>query len=149
MAKIRVEFKRESRLPGTSSQALDNFPLLFIQFIPQYQLQPNDKIISTHTRMNFKSFHEVNRKFNIVVFVVFLHTPLYKRNPRDVQNHAPVKCVPRLVNPPFLISSIWIDCYMCVTVHKVYGHYFIHSAYTTHICCRRSEIDDTQYRPFS
>ena len=46
------------------------------------KLQPSDKNISTHTRLNFKSSHEVNLKFKH--FCCFLRIVLYKRKPSYV-----------------------------------------------------------------
>ena len=61
------------------------------------ELQPSDKNISTHTQMKFQSLPWSKSKVE-VLFVVFLHTALYKRKPRAVAISCTHKCVPRCAN---------------------------------------------------
>ena len=62
------------------------------------KLQPSDKNISTHTRMNFQILPWSKSKVQ-AVFNVFLLTALCKRKPSDFEKLCARECLPRRANP--------------------------------------------------
>ena len=58
------------------------------------KLQASDKNISTHTPMNFQTLPRSESKV-LAFFVVFLHTALCKRQPRNFGKSCARRCLPR------------------------------------------------------
>ena len=62
------------------------------------KLQPSDKNINTHTRVKFQILPYSKSKV-LAFFVIFLHTVLCKRKPRDFEKSCARTCVQRRANP--------------------------------------------------
>ena len=93
---------RRSRYWGNNK--LFHYFLFSLSTIPNYNWVI---IISAHTLgWNFKSFHEVNRKFKQFL-LFFLHTTLYKRKPRAATISWVRTGVPPSANPLLVTTDNW------------------------------------------